>query len=116
MSRYRTIHCQIWNDDKFPFMSNEGKLVFLTKPPKEIVHHHHNTLIILPETLQTGWGKLAQCHEHLDTFPSAQIVYNAERVRNIEITAQKNIELAWVQGPTIQLKNVGNEMVHRIPH
>ena len=27
-SRYRTIHCKIWNDDKFPFLSSEGKLVF----------------------------------------------------------------------------------------
>ncbi len=28
MSRYRTVHCMIWNDDKFPFMSDHGKLVF----------------------------------------------------------------------------------------
>lgn len=27
-SRYRTIHCKIWNDDKFPLLSAEGKLVF----------------------------------------------------------------------------------------
>ncbi len=34
-SRYRAIHCLIWNDDKFPFMSDHGKLVFfhlLTTP------------------------------------------------------------------------------------
>jgi len=28
-SRYRPVHCLIWNDDKFPFLSMEGKLVFL---------------------------------------------------------------------------------------
>lgn len=95
------------DDDQIFKSINAGSLVFLTKPPKELVHHHHNTLIILPETLQTGWGKLAQCHEHLDTFPSAQIVYNAERVRNIKITVKSNIELAWVEGSSIQLKNVG---------
>jgi len=27
-SRYRTIHCLIWNDDKFPYLSDQGKLVF----------------------------------------------------------------------------------------
>lgn len=35
MSRYRNIHCLIWNDDKFPFASDDCKLVFfhlLTTP------------------------------------------------------------------------------------
>jgi len=35
MSRYRQIHCLIWNDDKFPFLSDDTKLVFfhlLTTP------------------------------------------------------------------------------------
>jgi hypothetical protein len=35
MSRYRNIHCLIWNDDKFPFLSSDAKLVFfhiLTTP------------------------------------------------------------------------------------
>lgn len=35
MSRYRQVHCCIWNDDKFPFVSDDAKLVFfhlLTTP------------------------------------------------------------------------------------
>ncbi len=35
MSRYRKIHCLIWNDDKFPFLSDKAQLVFfhlLTTP------------------------------------------------------------------------------------
>lgn len=35
MSRYRNVHCLIWNDDKFPFASDDCKLVFfhlLTSP------------------------------------------------------------------------------------
>lgn len=35
MARYRNIHCMIWNDDKFPFVSDDCKLVFfhlLTTP------------------------------------------------------------------------------------
>jgi hypothetical protein len=35
MSRYRNIHCMIWNDDKFPFASDDCQLVFfhlLTTP------------------------------------------------------------------------------------
>jgi len=35
MSRYRQVHCCIWNDDKFPFLSDQAQLVFfhlLTTP------------------------------------------------------------------------------------
>ena len=35
MSRYRQIHCLIWNDDKFPFLSDDCKLIYfhlLTTP------------------------------------------------------------------------------------
>jgi uncharacterized phage protein (TIGR02220 family) len=35
MARYRQIHCCIWNDDKFPFLSDDEQLVFfhlLTTP------------------------------------------------------------------------------------
>ncbi len=35
MTRYHNIHCKIWNDDKFPFISDDCKLVFfhlLTTP------------------------------------------------------------------------------------
>ena len=35
MARYRTIHCLIWNDDKFPYVSDDCQLVFfhiLTTP------------------------------------------------------------------------------------
>lgn len=85
---------------------NDGQLVFLEKPPKKAVHHHHNTLIVLQESIETGWVKLVQCHENLDEFPSAQIVYNKNKVRGIKLTAQKNIGKAWVEGPSIQLKDI----------
>ena len=35
MSRYRVIHCLVWNDDKFPFVSDDCQLIFfhlLTTP------------------------------------------------------------------------------------
>jgi len=85
---------------------NEGELSFLQKPPLKQVHHHHNTLIILPDSIATGWVKLEQCHENLDRFPSAQIVYNKDKVRNIKLTAFENIGHAWVEGSSVQLTNI----------
>lgn len=87
---------------------NEGQLEFLEKPSKTPVHHHHNTLIVLPESIETGWVKLVQCHENLDEFPSAQIVYNKNKVRDIKLTTYQNIGKAWVQDSSIQLKDIKN--------
>ena len=86
---------------------NDGQLTFLDKPPEKPVHHHHNTLLVLPASVKTGWVKLIQCHENLDEFPSAQIVYNKNKIKNIRVTSYKNIERAWVEGPSVQLKNIG---------
>jgi hypothetical protein len=87
---------------------NEGQLQFLEKPSKTPVHHHHNTLIVLQESIETGWVKLVQCHENLDEFPSAQIVYNKNKVRDIKLTTHQNIGKAWVQDSSIQLKDIKN--------
>jgi hypothetical protein len=53
---------------------NEGGLNFLDKLPETPVHHHHNTFIIQKSSIETGWIKLLQCHQNLDTLQHAQIV------------------------------------------
>ncbi len=85
---------------------NEGKLHFLAKPPKKQVHHHHNTLIVHKNSLTDGWVKMQQCHQHLDRFPRAQIVYKKYKIKNLKLISSKNIEKAWVENYTVQLRNV----------
>ena len=45
---------------------NEGQLVFLSAPPDGEIHHHINRITITESSLDDGWVKLVQCHEHLD--------------------------------------------------
>lgn len=85
---------------------SDGELRFLKTPPRELVHHHQNTLIVSTDSLMNGWVKLHQCHENLDEFPSAQIVYNKIKIKNLRITEYSNIERAWVEDSTVQLKNI----------
>lgn len=85
---------------------NEGKLVFLSRRPARQVHHHQNHLVIDADSLLNGWVRLKQCHEHLDRVPRAQITYNRERIRDLQITASGNIEQSWVEDNTVQLRNV----------
>ena len=85
---------------------NEGVLVFLNQRPTKPVHHHQNHLVIDSASLVNGWVRLRQCHENLDRVPRAQITYNRERIRDLQITASGNIEQSWVEDHTVQLRNV----------
>ena len=85
---------------------NEGTLVFLTQRPARQVHHHQNHLVIDADSLLNGWVRLRQCHAHLDRVPRAQITYNRERIRDLQIITSGNIEKSWVEDNTVQLRNV----------
>jgi hypothetical protein len=86
---------------------NEGQLVFLPHPPSKPVHHHRNVITIDDETVASGWAELRQCHDHLDRVPATQIVFRADRVRDLTIVSQRGIGRAWVEGASVQLRDVG---------
>ena len=88
---------------------NEGVLDFLAQPPVEPVHHHHNQIVLSPASLDDGWITLHQCHQHLDPVPSSQVVYRRGRIRDLKIEAYRGIGEAWVEGHTVQLRDVGPE-------
>ena len=85
---------------------NEGELEFLASPPSEIVHHLDNVLILDRSSPASGWVRLQQCHRNIDRVSRAEIVFNAERVRNIRITHSENIGASWVDGASVQLTDV----------
>lgn len=100
-----------FNDDSGKRIAavNEGQLVFLPQPPDKPVHHHHNIITITDETITSGWAELRQCHDHLDRVPATQIVFREDRVRDLEIVSYRNIGKAWVEGATVQLREIGPE-------
>lgn len=85
---------------------NEGELVFLESLPAKKVHHHQNKLIIEPQSLKNGWVKLQQCHNNLDKVSRTQILFRKEKVRQLKIESYRNIDEAWIEGNTVQLKNI----------
>lgn len=85
---------------------NEGELHFLTTPPDRPVHHHQNRITILDSSLEDGWVRLDQCHKHLDAVPSAEVIYRSGRVRNLRVTRAVNIDGAWAEEHSVQLRNV----------
>lgn len=88
---------------------NEGDLKFVALPADRAIHHHHNSITIDEASLADGWVRLEQCHEHLDAVPKAQIVYHADRVRNIEVIESRNIGEAHAEASSVQLRDVSSD-------
>lgn len=90
---------------------NEGALQLLTEAPAEPAHHHHKHLTVTAESLKTGWVTDRQCHYQLDRVGAMEVVFAPGRVRALEIVRAENIEKAWVEAGSVQLKNVGPNAV-----
>lgn len=88
---------------------SDGELILLPSPPDQPVHHHQNKLRITHDSLNDGWVSLEQCHRQLDPVPETQIVYHAKRIRNIQLLSTENISRAWIEGPSVQLIDVGKQ-------
>jgi hypothetical protein len=111
-SDYTDEELERWfNSDSFELPNptrdvNEGQLVFVAPPPHKALHHHHNSMTILPRSLEDGWVLMEQCHTNLDRVAAAQIVFAKDRVRDIRLLSFRNMERAWVEGPSIQMSNI----------
>lgn len=85
---------------------NEGELVFLDGTAKP-VHHHSSRISITERSLSDGWVAMYQCHDNLDRVPEAQIVFDPERSRALEVVSFRNMLAAFTEGPTVQLRGIG---------
>jgi hypothetical protein len=90
---------------------NEGELRFLTEVPADVPHLQSTHVIVSEESLKTGWLRVRQCHYHLAPVSAMQVLFREGRVRDIRILQADNIERAWVEGPSVQLANVGKDAV-----
>ena len=85
---------------------NEGDLAFLVDQPVEPVHHHRNRIIISENSLTDGWVMLEQCHDNLDRVAASQIIFNPERSRALEVVSFSNIQTAFAEKHSVQLRGV----------
>jgi hypothetical protein len=100
-----------WFDDDFGDPTahvNEGELAFLAEPPAEAVHHLSNIVTLDRDSPASGWVRLEQCHYNIDRVPRAQVLFHKDRIRNLRIEHAQHIGRAWVEGPSVQLTDIGN--------
>lgn len=95
-----------WFNAKSVAEVNEGTLSFLITPPAKAVHHHQNRIVITHDSLASGWTDLAQCHDNLDSVPRAEIRFRDGFIRDLRVLESRGIAQAWVEGPSVQLRDV----------
>lgn len=88
---------------------NEGELRFVSREAAAGHHLHHNRIRIDRSSLRGGWITLEQCHQRLDAVPAAQILFNPERIRRLRMQSVEGIGRAWVEGHSVQLRDVGRQ-------
>lgn len=86
---------------------NEGELSFLDRQPDGEIHRHRSRMAITERSLLDGWVLLEQCHEQLDRVAAAQIVFEPERLRALQVMSFRNMDQAFAEGNTVQLRGVG---------
>ena len=77
----------------------------LEHPPFE----HDKTLRIEPGNLDDPWVSNVQCHANFPLFPDLQIAFREGAVRAMRITRRENVVDAWIDGPTVQMKQTRPE-------
>lgn len=95
----------------FDKKSDDGQLVFLTKPPVKRTTYSRNTLTLSPHSLDTGWVKIEQCHEQLDPIGEVEVVYRYKQMRGLKVTSYSRIGKVWVEGQSIQLEDVEKDAI-----
>ena len=85
---------------------NEGELELLASSPDPDGARMEKRIVLDWQSLEDGWADMTQCHFNLDPAPAVQIVYNAERTRNLRITRRDGVEQARVDGPSVQMREI----------
>lgn len=88
---------------------NDGELSFLEQPTGARVHRHQARVRITPSSLEDGWVVMEQCHQGLDRVPVAQILFREGTTRAIEVLSARNIEAAYPEANSVQLRRVGDD-------
>ncbi len=90
---------------------NEGELVFLETEPDPDGPRMEKRLVLDRRSLENGWAQMTQCHYNLDAVAAAQVVYNAERTRAIQVTRAERIGEATVEDASVQMRDIGQDAV-----
>jgi hypothetical protein len=89
---------------------NDGQLMFLPAIPaadKQILYHLQNRIKLSPNSLETGWVELEQCHQNLGVTQKMAITFGKGKTQDLEIVSFTDIDKAWVDADNIEIIGAG---------
>ncbi len=81
----------------------------VTRELEDPPFRHQKVLSVTAASMASGWVPNRQCHRNFPLFPALQISFRPDAVRNMAIVEHGGGAEAWVEEPTIQMKNTRPE-------
>ena len=95
------------SDDELPTRKvNEGKLIFLSFPPKKNIFHSVINIYVDQNSIDDGWTRIEQCYSNLDPISRTAVIYRKNFIKNLRVLSSKNIKYANISGNKVLLKDV----------
>ncbi len=101
----------LWGETVSPedTQTTSPELKFLLEEPDRIPHHHQNQIRITQSSLEDGWADLRQCHNDVAAIRRMVIVYNEEKIDELQVESTRNIESARAEGDRVDLRGVESD-------
>ncbi|WP_026278628.1 MULTISPECIES: hypothetical protein [unclassified Thioalkalivibrio] len=98
----------LWGETVSPdeTQTTSPDLKFLTEEPEKVPHHHQNQITLSQSSLEDGWVELRQCHNDITPIRRMVIVYNEERIDDLQVESTTNIDRAEALGDRVDLRGV----------
>lgn len=85
---------------------NRGELTILETPPGGDHLRISNIITIRDTSLDDGWVDLQQCHDNIEAFPRAEIVYAYEGMKDLQVVSSQGIKVAKAKKKSVDLTEV----------
>lgn len=84
----------------------EGQIRYLKNRPDPDAYRYESKVTISPASLESGLVEIQTCHKQLDPIRKVVIVFNKDRIRDIQVRSLDGIAMAEVRDNRVTLTEV----------
>lgn len=87
-------------------MVGEGQIRYLKNRPDPDAYRYESKVTISPASLESGLVEIQTCHKQLDPIRKVVIVFNKDRIRDIQVRSLDGMAMAEVRENRVTLTEV----------
>lgn len=84
----------------------EGQIRYLKTRPDPTAYQYESKVTITPASLQSGLVEIQTCHKQLDPIRKVVIVFNQDRIQDIQVRSFNGIAMAEIRNHQVTLTEV----------